>query len=67
MMNEEAILVEIRNIKENQQELKDEIKSMRQELTRYKGFVGGIIWVGGALVAAILVLIQSFGMKIGFH
>lgn len=36
-------------------ELKDirrDIRELKQEVTKYKGFVGGVMWTGAALLAA---------------
>lgn len=44
-MQNEEIIAELRNIRL-------EILTMRKELSRYKGFVGGILWSVSACVTA---------------
>ena len=33
-------------------DMRQDIRELRQDINRYKGFVGGLIWAGGACVAA---------------
>lgn len=42
-------------------EIRREIKELKRELTRYRGFIGGVVWVVGALSAAIGLLIGHKG------
>ena len=40
---------EINNINDKLDEIIDSIKSMKEEQTRYKGFIGGVVFTVGAL------------------
>lgn len=38
---------------EEMRDLRQDVKEMRKELSGYKGFIGGVMWVISALSAAI--------------
>ena len=38
-------------IKEELKDIRNDIKELKQEITKYKGFVGGVLWTGAALIA----------------
>ncbi len=42
------------------QELRAEIKSLKLELSRYKGFMDDVLWLGGATCAAIGLVVGIF-------
>ena len=37
------------NLNDDIKEIRKDIKDLRQEITRYKGFIGGVLWAAGAL------------------
>lgn len=49
------------NLDERITKLEDELSQIRTELTRYKGFIGGVLFV----VSALATIIEIFGKKIG--
>ena len=38
--------------------IKQDIHEIRQELTKYKGFIGGLIWTLAALLTAVNLFIE---------
>lgn len=44
---------ELQEVKEQLKEQGEKLEEIQQELARYKGFVGGILWVLAALFAAV--------------
>ncbi|MFT7434136.1 MAG: hypothetical protein ACI9TY_001784 [Alphaproteobacteria bacterium] len=39
-------------IKIELKDIRNDIRELEQEITKYKGFVGGVLWTGAALFAA---------------
>ncbi len=39
-------------------EIRSEIKELKQEFSRYKGFLGGVLWAASATGAAVVFLIN---------
>mgnify|MGYP003639574993 CR=1 FL=1 len=39
-------------IKLELKDIRNDIRDLKQEITKYKGFVGGVLWTGAALLAA---------------
>jgi len=39
-------------------DIRAEIKELREEITRYKGFLGGVMWSFAALSAAVHFVLQ---------
>lgn len=43
----------IKDLEEKVDNMSEVVHELQQELARYKGFVGGILWVCGAMFAAL--------------
>lgn len=41
-------------------EVRQEVRELRQEVSRYKGFIGGVLWVVSALSAGVGALVTYF-------
>lgn len=57
---------EVRLLKETNKELLIEIKDMKQDMTKYKGFLGGIIFVGGCMWTFLSFVLPVIAKKLGF-
>lgn len=40
------------------QDIRAEIRELKQEITRYKGFLGGVMWTFAALSACVHIVLQ---------
>lgn len=52
-LNDRLVVVETKLAK--LEDIDKTLKEISEELTKYKGMVGGILWVGSSLVALIMV------------
>lgn len=52
-LHERIVIVETKL--ETLDEIKDSLNTLNTELTKYKGMVGGILWIGSALMALIAI------------
>lgn len=48
-------------LKDELKEVRKDIRELRAEVTRYKGFVGGVLWTGAALFAFFQFMVKWLG------
>jgi hypothetical protein len=48
-------------LKDELKEVRKDIRELRQEVTKYKGFVGGVLWTAAALFAAFQFIVRWLG------
>lgn len=56
--------IEVKQIKEDMQEITKEVKELTTALTKYKGAVGGIMLAGSLISAAIALGFQFLKLKV---
>ena len=47
-----------RSIQDELKDIRQDIRDLRQEVTKYKGFIGGVMWTVAALVAAFQFVVK---------
>ena len=58
--------VELKGLKEDNKEILSTLKEMQGELTKYKGFLGGVAFVGSCLLIALTLLKDIILHKLGW-
>jgi hypothetical protein len=58
--------VEMKELKDDNKQILATLKEMQGELTKYKGFLGGVTFVGSCLLVAVTLLKDVILQKLGW-